>query len=371
MKTPVTLALLSFGMSMHLTGSTLRVLSVATSPESFPADDRSVIFRDEFDVPPAGNPGYVEHQKGNPQGFTHSPDGGLRGGGMTAVFEKGQVENGSLKVFFGRTPAGSRGLRKDETFREIYWRVYVKHEAGWEGNPAKFGRTTCLMSPDWKQGFIAHVWGGKNNCLCIDPATGIVDSNPVTTRYNDFANLKWLGARHGGIPVFSSAESGRWVCVESHVRLNSPGKADGIFQLWVDGKLEASRHDINWHGNWDDYAINAVFLENHWNDGSKKRQSRWFDHFVIRTEPIGPATAARPVTIGRTVSHGDTPWEVEIAKDPDGKEIVWKSSAPIPSAAITLTVDDRSVPHAPGVTYWVRIRKAGEAEWSPWHSPFR
>lgn len=371
MRTTLLLVVLCSAGSAFAAESTLRVAAVNTAAEEFQKDDPSVIFHDEFDLPPDQNPGYVEYQKGSPKGFNHTPDGGLSGGGMIAVFEKGQVDNGSLKVFFGRTPAGSKGLRREETFREIYWRVYVKHEAGWEGNPAKLARATCLMSPEWKQGFIAHVWGGKNDSLCIDPATGIVDSKPVTTRYNDFSNLKWLGNRHGTTPVFSPAESGRWVCIESHVRLNSPGKVDGIFQLWVDGKLELSRDDINWHGQWDEYAINAVFLENYWNDGSVKRQSRWFDNFVIRTSPIGPAPAARPVKITHTLPSESSGWEAEIAKDFEGKQIVWKSGD-IPQGEASVTVDGGQFPNPEKDTcYWIRLRRSGETEWSPWHSPFR
>ena len=365
MKFAVPLAVLWAAGVVHAAESTLRVASVAAAAETFPDDDRSVIFSDGFDIPPDRNPGYAEYQRGDTKGFTHTPDGGLRGGGMTAVFEKGQVEAGSLKVFFGRSPAGNRRLRKEEDFREIYWRVYVKHEPGWEGNPAKLARATCLMSPEWKQAFIAHVWGGKDDRLCIDPATGIVNSQPVTTRYNDFAHLKWLGSRHGRVPIFRSPETGRWVCIESHVRLNSPGKKDGVFELWVDGKLDASRNDIDWHGAWNDYAINAVFLENYWNDGSVKRQSRWFDHFVIRTQPIGPAVAERPVKIARTLGEEGSSWEAEIAKDVEGKEIVWKSGKR-DGAAVTVEGDLPA-----DAAYWVRARRSGEVEWSPWHSPFR
>ena len=85
----------------------------------------------------------------------------------------------------------------------------MKHEAGWEGSPAKLARATCLAGPDWSQGLIAHVWGGKDNVLCI----------------------------------------------ESHVTLNTPGARDGVFELWVDGKMEAARTDLDWHGGWSEYGI--------------------------------------------------------------------------------------------------------------------
>jgi len=357
----------------------LRVASVTSARVSISNDDKAVIFHDEFDLPPDQNPAYFEYTSENKESFVRDNNGGLEGGGMRARFEKGQVTVGTLKVMFGRKAFGHRGLRPDETFREIYWRVYVKHEAGWIGNPAKLGRTTCLATPDWAQGFIAHVWGGADNCLCIDPATGIRDNRLVTSKYNDFEHLKWLGCKNGKTPIFSTGESGRWVCVESHVKLNTPGQQDGIFELWVDGKLEAAHTALDWHGSWQDYAINAVFLENYWNEGSIKQQSRWFDNFVISTQPVGPLTAARPVSINRTFTSALLPWEVEMAADPEGREIIWKSK-PVPAETGSVTVDlahgaftpGRSGIHPPdpALTYWVRIRPTGQSDWSPWHCPF-
>jgi hypothetical protein len=256
----------------------------------------------------------------------------------------------------------------------------VKHEAGWQGNPAKLARATCLATRDWSQGLIAHVWGGKGDMLCIDPATGIRDSRRVTTGYNDFRHLKWPGSRQGQTPIFSSTESGRWVCVESHVKLNTPGKRDGVFELWVDGKLKAARTDLNWHGKWTDYGINAVFLENCWNQGSVKKQARWFDDFVISTQPIGPITSLKPPTIVRTEPGPTAAWQAEVATDPEGAGIVWKSHV-VDVSRVNLAVDQahgvftgtcaKKLALGAGIIHWVRVREVGQTDWSPWHMPFR
>ncbi|HEY3854304.1 MAG TPA: hypothetical protein VGO67_07940 [Verrucomicrobiae bacterium] len=383
MKSRLTALLFSFAIASLAAASQdslpLRVASISSAAIQPAQSDPAVIFYDDFSAPPTvASERYLEYTSADGS-FVWEPDGGLSGGSMKCQFAKGQVTAGTLKVLFGRSPF-NRGIRRNETFNEIYWRVYVKHESGWEGNPAKLARATCLASENWTQGMIAHVWGGKGAMLCIDPATGIRDSVKVSTRYNDFDHLKWLGSRNGHTPIFSPAESGRWVCVESHIKLNKPGLSDGIFELWVDGHLEASRTNLDWHGTWSDYAINAVFLENYWNDGSVKKQARWFDNFVISTHSIGPLVASSPPMLERTPGNLSTGWELEIAADPEGADIVWRSK-PISAKEMRVTVDSANgefTGSQNGKTalvaahdYWSRIRRVGEKEWSPWHAPFR
>jgi hypothetical protein len=111
-----------------------------------------------------------------------------------------------------------------------------------------------------------------------------------------------------------------------------------------------------------------------------KRQARWFDDFVISTRPIGPILATSPPVITRTSGATGTGWEVELAADPEGQDVVWRSK-PLPENAMSLTVDstdgefsgsraDKSS-LAVGQVYWTRIRRRGETEWAPWHAPFR
>ncbi len=355
----------------------VRVAFVSPAPASqtkLPQpQNNGVLFAEDFDKRASAadlRARYFEYDDAR-GGFVWEAGAGIggQGGAMRCTFDRGQVTAGNLKVVFGRNPFG-KGIHQKETFREIYWRVYVKHEAGWQGNPAKLARATTMAGRDWSQGLIAHVWGGKGDVLCIDPATGITDSRKVTTRYNDFAHLRWLGVQHGRTPIFSPGESGRWVCVESHVRVNTPGVKDGVFELFIDGQREARRTDLDWHGAWDEYGINAVFLENYWNSGSVKRQSRWFDAFVVSARPVGPLVAKLPVRLTRTAVSGLTAWEAQAAADPAGRAIVW-SSPLIGGERVSIIIGRLT----PGGTYWLRLRQrdssGGWSQWTPWHAPFR
>lgn len=216
---------------------------------------------------------------------------GLSGSrGMRTRWQAGEVGAGGFKLGFGRNPNAymNRGIRSDQDFREIYYRMYVKHQRGWQGNPAKLSRATLFTSSsDWSQAMIAHLWSDDDGHLLIDPASCVSGDTVVCQGYNDFDNLQWLGYRSGTSPIFSTPDAGNWRCVEAHVRLNDPGQADGVQEFWIDGHLEARREGLDFVGDYTEFAINAVFFENYWNTGSPVVQERYFDNIVLSTAPIG------------------------------------------------------------------------------------
>lgn len=217
--------------------------------------------------------------------------------GMRTQFSAGQVEAGALRLAIGRTPqAYMRSVAATaETLRDVYWRFYVRRQAAWQGGGGdKLTRATVFASStSFAQAMIAHGWSGASNgpdrdYLVLDPVRGTDETGTLlTTAYNDFANFTWLGAARSERPVFGSATSGAWTCMEFRVRLNDPGTANGRFEAWVNGILEASITNLNWLGSLDEYGINAIFLENYWNAGSPVAQERYFDEFVVSRSPVG------------------------------------------------------------------------------------
>lgn len=187
-----------------------------------------------------------------------------------------------------------KGIRPGEDFRDIYYRVYVRNQAGWQGSPCKLSRATVFANANWSQAMIAHLWS-SGDLLLIDPASGVDGTGHVVTKtYNDFDNLHWLGSKCGVTPVFAPRNADRWFCIEAHIRLNDPGQSNGVQEFWIDGHLEARRTDLNFVGTYTDYGINAIFLENYWNSGSPKLQERYFDSFVVSTRRIGCLCVAAP-----------------------------------------------------------------------------
>lgn len=248
------------------------------------------IFCDDFesDGPLKGRGRYFEHDRDDGD-FAVVEGVGLDGSrGMRARFQAGEVGAGALHLAFGRVPGSyfDQGIRPDEDFRDIYYRLYLRHQPGWQGSPAKLSRAIVFAGSNWSQAMIAHLWS-SGDYLLIDPASGVEDGTVVTTKYNDFENLHWLGNQRGVTPLFAGENAGRWFCIEAHVRLNDPGQSNGVQEFWIDGQLEARRTGLNFVDTYDGFGINAVFLENYWNAGSPKEQERYFDSFVVSTERIG------------------------------------------------------------------------------------
>ena len=274
--------------------------SVAAEKPCFTCADtpEGVIFCDDFESNDPLENRYFEYNSQDGSFVRMEGVGVDSSAGMRVRWAKGQVTAGDLKKSLGRSPDPYRqatAASPDETFTDIYWRIDVRYQEGWTGGGAdKLSRATTLLD-GWRQGMIAHVWsGGKPetyNFMTADPASGIdTEGNVVSTKYNDFDNLRWLGSARGNTDLFSEENAGKWHCVVAHARLNSPGESDGIFEFWINGVLQARKENLNWHGAYnsdpENFGINAIFFENYWNAGSPKEQERYFDNIVIATEPL-------------------------------------------------------------------------------------
>ncbi len=245
------------------------------------------IFCDDFesDAPLVADGRYFEGEMPRVEG-----EGVGGGAAIEAAWSQGQVGAGGVKLAFGEVPDAyfDNGVRPGEHFDEIYYRMMLRSEAGWEGAPAKLSRATIFVDGSWSQAMIAHAWSHNTEpYLGMDPVRCVSGDAVVCSGYNDFANMSWLGFQLGDTPIFTDAYSDQWICVEVRVKLNDPGVANGVQTIWIDGALEVSSERLDFRGTYEGYGINAVFFENYWNDGAVKDEKRWFDNIVVSEAPIG------------------------------------------------------------------------------------
>lgn len=243
---------------------------------------------DDFESDAALEQNYfdVERVNGRLRVVSDSAFGGT--GSLRGTYAPGNASAGSVKLSLGRTPVAPKRYT-DRDFNELYWRFYMKTSSNWTGNAFKVSRATIFAGSNWSQAAIGHLWEDSATSLGmgIDPVSGVRGSQVVTTKYNDFDNMTWLGKRNGTTQVYAPENRDKWMCVEVHMKLNTPGQSDGTFAFWVNDKLEAQATNLNWRGSYTAYGINAIFLENYSGSSISQNQDRYFDNFVVSKARIG------------------------------------------------------------------------------------
>jgi len=250
------------------------------------------IWCDDFEIDRLS--GYYEVGSPTPPNtFARTAAAGVGGSyGMRAVYTPGTPDAGNLKLVFGDNPVSNRACCN--TYRELYWRAYLRNEVGWTGGGGNaFTSAMVLASPSWAQAAVGNIWTDATapawNYLMLDPVRGTDENGTlVTTRYNDFANYSWLGSASGTTPLFDDAHVGQWYCIEAHMKLNDAGQANGVLEYWVNGVLDAQRTGLNFLGSYNAFGINALFFENYWDgSGAPTTEARDWDNIVVATQRIG------------------------------------------------------------------------------------
>lgn len=207
-------------------------------------------------------------------------------GSLKASYAKGQEDAGGVKLSLGKTTVSPKRYT-DRNFDELYWRFYIKTGSNWTGQAMKVTRATIFTNSNWAQAAIGHLWEGNGLGLGLDPVSGVSGSTVVTTKWNDFDHMRWLGKADGTTQIYAPENRDKWFCVQVRMKLNTPGQSDGIFAFWINDKMEAQKTGLNWRGSYTTYGINAITLEDWINNGAPQDQDRYFDNFVVSTQPIG------------------------------------------------------------------------------------
>ena len=92
------------------------------------------------------------------------------------------------------------------------------------------------------------------------------------------------------------AEPGRWHTLTQRIRLNTPGAADGVLEVWVDGKRVLSQGQRRWRSG-DQGLIDSLFFSTFHGGGDAAWAPRvdgqaLFDDFVISDRPWADLSTA-------------------------------------------------------------------------------
>lgn len=127
---------------------------------------------------------------------------------------------------------------------ELYFRYCLRLAASW-ANASDGGKLPGLAGTYGKAGWGGRPWDGSNGWSMrghfgLPAPTG----HPAAgqTMLGSYVYHAGSGAYGEAIAWAGSGLAGllgpdRWVCLEQHLRLNTPGQHDGQLQVWVDGRL--------------------------------------------------------------------------------------------------------------------------------------
>lgn len=149
-------------------------------------------------------------------------------------------------------------------------------QAGWGGRPWNGNKGWSLRGSFGTDALKGHLAAGR-----VMLGTYAYHSKATAT-YGE--SLQWITGGLAGL-----VEPDRWYCIEQHLKLNTPGKRDGVLQVWVNGQLALSRTDMRLRDR-EGIRIEEVWM-NFFHGGTDPApvdMHAYVDNLVIARQYIGP-----------------------------------------------------------------------------------
>ena len=224
-----------------------------------------------------------------------TPAGAAVCGGLGVVGTNCSATSGYKNGSIGARNAALHGFNNDLNYDEVYLRWYQKPLAGFVPGHEK------IMT------FQQNIYGGFQCCMFMFPF-GNLEPDLQTQNAATARLYQNLGNALSVIP-------GHWYYFEVHLKLNTAGGSDGIFDFWMDdcgtnglGCTGSGTQRARWTNRNDlrdtnpASRIGAIWLGNWANPGSTGEE--YYDQMVVSTTRIGPmgSTPPPPDTTYPTVS---------------------------------------------------------------------
>lgn len=180
---------------------------------------------------------------------------------------------------------------------EAYFRYYLRLGDHWDpsvdggkmpGFAGTYGRAGWGARPvDGRNG-----WSARGGFMRHPTATD--QSDDGTRALASYVYLPTSQGVYGEIWGWNLGPTGRlaknrWTSIEQYVKLNQPGRADGEFRAWVDGKLVVVRKGLRWRD------VPTLHVESVWLNifhggvaNADRDLTLYLDNLVIARQYIGP-----------------------------------------------------------------------------------
>ena len=215
----------------------------------------------------------------------------LVGDALRVRFEKGQKMGLDLRYLFSRHSQAEP--------QDLYLRYYLRFGDDWNpyadggklpGMSGTYGRAGWGMRPtDGRNGWSMRA-GFSLRPKGAPSVAGLTAL--VTNAYH--AQLQDAGGDYWGWNSGPAAllQNNRWYAVEQHVKLNTPGQPDGVFEAWIDGQ-RVFLNDRLLYRHVDSLKIETVWFDVYHGGTAVAPQdmTMYFDNVVIARRYIGPLAA--------------------------------------------------------------------------------
>jgi hypothetical protein len=213
----------------------------------------------------------------------------LDGKALKVTVQKGKVLGLTAHYRFDQRPEGEP--------EAMYFRYYLRFGENW--NPTLEGGKLPGFSGTYNRGG----WGGrKSNGTNGWSARGTFfrwrdHDSPLNNRrgIGSYVYYADMPAIYGSTWGWNEGPTGmleknHWYCVEQYVRMNTPGKKDGVLRAWIDGQLAFEKVDMRYR-DVPDLKIESLWM-NVYHGGTTpagEDLTLYIDNLVIARQYIGPA----------------------------------------------------------------------------------
>jgi len=247
----------------------------------------------------------------------------------------------SLVHFFG----DHQGVNK-KAVDDLTLESYLFFAPGFKWPSGEITLWTMACFEGWSAGYNKAKGGGKP--LTWAPyyiMLALKESGaPVAflTRADDLGGPGELYKKYGqNIGETHSIELGSWTKLKFRLKLNAPGKVDGIFQLWLNDDLKCNYSNIDFRGSYEKFGWNHLMMS--FLGSPSKAESQWIGRENILLTK-GEATSAVPMVRKKIVKKSLPPETVAKSDQPQPVQSNEKRSIPKPPTGLSI-VPASSVRH--------------------------
>ncbi len=179
--------------------------------------------------------------------------------------------------------------RTGEEPESIYFRYYLRLGDDW--NPKRGGKLPGIGGTYGRGGWGGRPSNGRNGWSARGQFNGQSGGKTPVGFYCYHADMKgkygssWIWERDR----LGYLENNRWYCIEQHVRMNAPGKNDGVLRGWVDGRLAFEKTDVRMR-DIPDLKIECIWI-NIYHGGTWSADSEdhlFIDNVAVSRQYVGP-----------------------------------------------------------------------------------